>query len=446
MLLVNMSCTYGQLHCFRCSTTSQLFTGCSRPYKCLTINVRTQYLNSARHNHETPFVRPQHLECLSYRYSRSYPATNTTCSQLPGSVSFSDVGLPDPFQFLAGSRVQTQEDWRCRREEISQLLQRFELGEMPPDPPFLNASFTARQLSINVTDNAKSISFTVSATLPTSAGRPVPAIISYGGASIPIPSNVAVLTFDNDDIALENDSSSRGIGKFYTLYGADHSAGALMAWAWAVRRILDALELTSAEHSIDLTRVGVTGCSRNGKGALVAGAFDERIALTIVQESGSGGAACWRLSDAQFASGQVVQTAMEIVQENVWFSTEFDPFVTGTARLPFDHHALAGMVAPRGLYLTDNLDFEWLGSLSCFGCQFATRLVYEALGAKTNIGFSQVGNHPHCLFPATQNAELSVFFNRFLLGSAGDADVFRSDGNFSFNETEWISWSIPTLQ
>src|SRR4051812_15786894 len=87
----------------------------------------------------------------------------------------------------------------------------------------------------------------------------------------------------------------RGQGKFYTLYGSGHSAGALTAWAWGVSRIIDALELTPAA-GINPQKIGVTGCSRNGKGAIVAGALDERIALTIPQESGSGGSACWRLS------------------------------------------------------------------------------------------------------------------------------------------------------
>jgi cephalosporin-C deacetylase-like acetyl esterase len=40
---------------------------------------------------------------------------------------------------------------------------------------------------------------------------------------------------------------------------------------------------------IDLKHLAVTGCSYTGKLALIAGAFDERIALTIAQESGGGG-------------------------------------------------------------------------------------------------------------------------------------------------------------
>ena len=66
---------------------------------------------------------------------------------------------------------------------------------------------------------------------------------------------------------------------------------------------------------INATALAITGCSRNGKGALVAGALDERIALTIPQESGSGGTASWKVSDWM---GPTVQTLEEIVGENVW--------------------------------------------------------------------------------------------------------------------------------
>lgn len=74
-----------------------------------------------------------------------------------------------------------------------------------------------------------------------------------------------------------------------------------MAWAWGAGRVIDALEATTATNKINLARIGVSGCSRNGKGAFVVGAFEPRIALTIPQESGSGGAACWRVSDRVFA-------------------------------------------------------------------------------------------------------------------------------------------------
>ena len=63
----------------------------------------------------------------------------------------------------------------------------------------------------------------------------------------------------------------------------------------------------------------------------MAGAFEDRIALTIPQESGSGGDACWRLSKYEIDNGNQVQDAVEIVGENVWFSPAFNAFSTGVS-------------------------------------------------------------------------------------------------------------------
>jgi hypothetical protein len=104
---------------------------------------------------------------------------------------------------------------------------------------------------------------------------------------------VATLVFNNDALGQQNDLSSRGKGLFFDLYGTNASASAMTAWVWGVSRILDALE-DSPNAKVNLERVAVTGCSRDGKGALMAGAFETRIALTIPQESGSGGDTCVR--------------------------------------------------------------------------------------------------------------------------------------------------------
>lgn len=133
---------------------------------------------------------------------------------------------------------------------------------------------------------------------------------------------MVIVTYNNDEIAAQNNQSSRGQGRFFELCPELTSEGAMTAWAWGVSRILDVLE-TLPDTTINSKKVAVTGCSRNGKGALVAGALDSRIALTIPQESGSGGTACWRLSDYENHNGST-QTASEIVQENVWFATQFD--------------------------------------------------------------------------------------------------------------------------
>ena len=73
--------------------------------------------------------------------------------------------------------------------------------------------------------------------------------------------------------------------------------GSYAAWPWGVSRLIDGLELVADELPIDLEHLAITGCSFAGKMALFSGAFDERIALTIAQESGGGGAAAWRVSE-----------------------------------------------------------------------------------------------------------------------------------------------------
>jgi len=302
-------------------------------------------------------------------------------------------------------------------------------------------------LTINVSDNGKSISFSVTITYPTSGTAPFPAIIGNGGISFPTPSGVALINFNNNDIALQNDASSRGQGKFYTLYGSNASASAMMAWAWGISRVIDALEIVSGNARIDLTKLAVSGCSRNGKGALVAGAFEPRIALTIPQESGSGGAGCWRISDKMLANGVNTQTASEIVGENVWFSTAFAQYANQVPMLPFDHHMLAALVAPRALLIIDNTGIDWLGPESVWGCMKTANKVWQAFGIADHMGVSQVGNHNHCAFPANEQPDLDAFINKFLKGQNTNTNIVKTDGanGLGFNDNDWIDWTVPTL-
>ncbi|AEO68173.1 61de7431-7fea-4f2a-806d-b1ffc83f125f [Thermothielavioides terrestris] len=368
----------------------------------------------------------------------------SNCSTADSYPTVNDSKLPDPFTTSAGKKVTTKADFECRRAEISKIMQQYELGTYPPPPDKVEASLSGNSITVQVTVGSKSISFSASIRKPSGSG-PFPAIIGIGGASIPIPSNVASITFNNDDFAAQVGSSSRGQGKFYTLFGSGHSAGALTAWAWGVDRLIDGLEQVGASSGIDTKRLGVTGCSRNGKGAFIVGALVDRIALTIPQESGSGGAACWRISDAQKAAGANIQTASEIVGENVWFSKNFNAYVSATSTIPEDHHLLAALIVPRGLFVIEN-NIDWLGPVSTTGCMRAGRVIYKSYGVPNNMGFSLVGNHNHCQFPSSQSADLNAYINYFLLnGSTDPGAVEKSSSSVDLNS--WAPWaaSAPTL-
>ncbi|KZW02445.1 carbohydrate esterase family 15 protein [Exidia glandulosa HHB12029] len=377
-------------------------------------------------------------------------AVAQSCPALPTTISYQNQKLPDPFAFADGSRrAASMADWTCRAAELSTLFQRYELGTLPSKPARVTGSFssTNNTLTVSVTTGAgTSISFDARISYPESGlgGDAFPAIIALGGLNIPPPTYAAVITFNNDEIARQGGPGSRGKGKFYTLYGANHSAGALMAWTWGVSRIIDALESTP-NAKIDTTHIGVTGCAGNGKGAFVAGAFDKRIALTVPQESGAGGSACWRLSDAMRATGKNVQTASGILNENVWLSPAFTQYASNTTKLPIDHHELAALVAPRGLYVIENTSIEWLGNESTNGCMRAGAKVYDALGQPANVGFQQVGGHAQCALAEAQQSGFDAFVAKFLYGWGADTWIRQTDGNFTFDETRWVDWTTPVL-
>jgi hypothetical protein len=387
-------------------------------------------------------------------------AVGCSVPQLPGFAQLPAINaLPDPFLSLDGTRIATREQWACRRAEISAQVQQYELGPKPARPSVVTGQLQNDRFDITVGEPGNTVAFSVNITRPDGAG-PFPAMIEIGGSSLDnsvlSDLGVARINFNNGAMGAQSGGGSRGTGTFYDLYGADHGAGSMMAWAWGVSRIIDALE-TTPEAGIDVQRLGVTGCSRNGKGALVVGAFDERIALTIPQESGAGGSASWRISRVQNDAALAinpnatpndgrVQLLVDAQGEQPWFRAAFSQFNNAETRLPFDHHMVLGLVAPRALLVIDNSTQIWLGSESSFTDSVAAREIWSALGVPESMGVSQVGDHNHCAFPASQRAELLAFVEKFLVGTGtANTNVVRSD-RITPNRGRWIPWTTPSLQ
>ena len=350
----------------------------------------------------------------------------------------SNPKLPDPFTAFDGSKVTTKAQWKCRREEISALLEEVELGEKPRNPEKVEGSYSGGSLKVTVTDKGKTISFSVKISGAGTKDAPKPAIIGFSGGSLDYSGlNIATISFNQDDITPEG---TRSNGNFHKIYGSNPSSGALIAWAWGISRLVDALEKTP-EAGIDVHHLAVTGCSRLGKAALVAGAFDARIALVIPQESGSGGASNWR-SAAKDSEAQPLSSACT---EAAWFRASLCNYQNDVTKLPTDHHYLTGMAAPRGLLVLDNTNWVWLGEGASYANAMSTVEIYKALGAEKDFTYSKAANHMHCSFPAENKDELTAFVKKYLFDDASQNTGKIEAKGVSYNATDWVDWTTPTL-
>jgi len=362
--------------------------------------------------------------------------------------------LPDLFKSFDGTRISKKSDWKCRRAELKKAVETFIHGEKPGRPEKVTGSVTATSIKVHVENAGKSIDFSVSVSLPGSAG-PYPIIIGLGGGSLPAAlikeEGVGTANYNNNTLASETSRS----GLFTDIYGST-GASAQVAWAWGVSRIIDVLvdEKAAGRNSlIDPTGVGVTGCSRLGKGAFTIGAFDERIALGIPQESGTGGVSAFRVvntnpSGPNGKSAQTLDSAWTEAQG--WFGTVFGSNRSKVNTIPADTHSLVAMYAPRGLLVLDN---SRIGEL-CATCQHAASAaaaeVYKALGVEKNIEYNG-GNasdpHNHCSFyTASQGEPLRRAIRAFLTKKAPADGRIAPAAIATADLTKWIDGTTPTLQ
>ncbi len=376
------------------------------------------------------------------------PGENTgkgcVLAQVPTSGALNPK-LPDPFRFIDGRRLTRKSDWHCLRAELSALLQASVYGPKMPPPDSLHATFDNGRLTIDMKVGAKSGTFSVDVVGGGSAGRSVPCLITAGPSSLPELAGVARIDIPVQTIAREADAS----GLVRTLYGdAAQSSGAFIGWAWALSRVIDALEQLP-EAGIDVKRVAVTGCSRTAKAALAMGAFDERVALTIVTEGGIGATALWRVL---VAPAGVSSSPMLPGPEDHTFGTALQNYSPNRFdELPVDQHFVVALCAPRAVLILEN-DIDMLHPVATYGGGKAGALVYQALGIADRVGVSVSPSHPHCSFPESQRAYLDAFDERFLRGQSvatSGVDEFRAmpvPGSLSsFDAAQWIDWSAPAL-
>lgn len=376
-------------------------------------------------------------------YDKEYTNDNF---QLPGILPIDKLPeiatLPDPFAWADGSGRSTDfKDWKRHRFDIAHQLQHYELGMKPVTPrDSIEAILNNDTLRVIVHENGEVLLLTAPIKYPEGNG-PFPAIIGIGRSTGALPEQlfdkrkIAQITFDFTQVM--SHTQKRGNEPINRLYPEQTEMGSYCAWSWGISRLIDGLEKVEKKSRIDLSHLAISGCSFAGKMALFAGAFDERIALTIAQEPGGGGVNAWRVSET-------LENVETLGRTNyAWFLESMRQFAgKNVNRLPIDHHELAALIAPRALLVLGNTDYEWLAEESNYvSCQ-AARMVWKAFGIEDRMGFSIQGGHMHCMLPKSQYPEVEAFIDKFLLGKTYvDTFVTKADMFEDMDYLKWMPWA-----
>ena len=186
----------------------------------------------------------------------------------------------------------------------------------------------------------------------------------------------ALASFYNGDVDSDRQDVSEGV--YAWLAGKDSAKnnptnrGTIAAWAWGFHACVDYLVKDS---DLDPKKIAALGHSRNGKAALLAAAFDERIAIAFPHQAGCGGSAPSR--------GKIGESVKAINDRFPhWFNGEFKKFNEAPAVLPFDQNCLVALCAPRAVLFSAAEDDQWANPKGQFDVLKAAEPVYRFLGVE----------------------------------------------------------------
>jgi len=309
----------------------------------------------------------------------------------PPSLLAADDPLPDPLVMKDGSRVKNLGQWNARRAEMLTDVLAIGYGHMPDEIPEVtlvkisdypdgkSVNGLRRRAEIRTGPNQE-IKISVRLLIPKEGKGPFPVIVKVGHGH-PDEDGMnrrgyAIASFDTGQL----DPGGEGedvVGPAQLAY-PDADWGSLAAWAWGASRVLDFLE---TQDYIDTTRTIVTGHSRTGKAALLAGATDDRFKVVVPNGSGCGGAATYR----NYRAG--AETLELLTREDrwlFWMQKDIRRFVGREAELPFDQHFMRALIAPRVVLSNDGYDDIWANN-------FGTQVCYQ--GAQSVFDFLKVPDH-----------------------------------------------------
>jgi len=317
--------------------------------------------------------------------------------------------LPEILKMNDGTPV-TPENWPARQKEIIDLLQEKMFGYFPEKTGKVESYEVIHQeelykgtvdftmYKVNVAFPTGTYALEVPVFLPKGVENP-PCLISLGGGSrqfinryapgtpffppeYMFKHGMAVVYSPVMDATSDDGDFSTGISAYIYPNGRkDTDAGKLAVWGMTTSYVADFVEMLGV---VDLKNLGISGCSRLGKGALVAALMDDRYQFINSVCAGCGGTAILR--------GKVGETVGSIMNyAPYWFSENFREYSDREEEMPFDAHFIIAALAPRKILLTGAIEDFWCDPYMEMMALIAASETYEMLGLP---GFIYEGPHP----------------------------------------------------
>jgi hypothetical protein len=325
--------------------------------------------------------------------------------------------MPKLLTFKDGTKVKAAAQWPKRRAEMVEDFEREVYGRVPKNVPKVTWKVTStsegesggiatvtKALAGEVDNRAfPKIKVTIAArfTVPKDAAGKVPIILQFsfgfgfggGGRNSwqqqALNKGWAYGTISPGSIQPDNSRLREGIIGL-TNKGKPRRPedwGALRAWAWGVSRLIDYFKANPGS-GVDPAKVCITGVSRYGKAALVATAFDTRIAAGFVASSGAGGAKLFRRNFGELLENLASRGGYHWMAGNfLKYAAEKAKFGKKTAGdLPVDQHQLIALCAPRLCFISYGVpekgDPNWVDARGSFMAAVLAGPAYRLLGKK----------------------------------------------------------------
>jgi len=354
------------------------------------------------------------------------PGANGSNPNAPNAANYDETKanpypvLPDALLLKNGRKVITEQDWwKKRRPELIEDFDREIYGRVPKKTPKVrwdvisiengivgNIPVIIKKLVGHVDNSiypAVSVDIDLTLTTPAKAQGPVPVVMEFGFVFPPgfrLPSSPKDTSSRPAPPTWQQQIITNGWGYAILVPGsiqADNGAGlkqgiiglvnkgqsrkpddwgSLKAWAWGASRALDYFE---TDKAVDAKKVAIEGHSRYGKAALVALAYEPRLATGFISSSGEGGAKLHRRN-----AGEIVENVAG-ANEYHWMAGNFIKYAGPLTwnDMPVDSHELIALCAPRPVFISagDKGD-GWVDVRGMFMAAVAAGPVYKLLGKK----------------------------------------------------------------